>query len=530
MDRPPTHLAIRPEGTAPPIIMWMQQSMEGGGHNQPPRYNNYGGGGFQGGQRGSNDEDWKSKLVSNGQWLGEKVMALATRSHNTIPDNQRAVNDGRANWMAEIRNNTGPSNNSHFSSGSGYNGGGYQNDFATERPGHYSDTAYRPSSYSDSAYKSQPTTSYKPSKSKSNNKKHKKKSKHDSTSDESEEESEESESSEESDPKPKKSTKVRTKAKVVKPEVIASDDSEEEAPVKSKKALKKGKKSKKELSESEDDASTESAPEDKKKTKAKSKKSNYTYSFDPKSIPVAPEETDKKGKKKATKKSDKAEKSSKPTNDAAVDLLGVKSLTISSAPVVQAPAPPLSTIDQLAGLSFDPMDSVQPQQSYQMHQNFHPQMQQPLQPAQREQHQASAAPTQQQGLPNGFDVPGSNLVDLRLSSEVAAAKAATPTDTRSLDQLKASTPQQPPQPSMPLPPMMPTPQMPMMMQPQMHMMPNPQMMMMQQQQQQLMLGQFAMQQPQVVVPHGISAPYAGYPTPQQRQQMMMQSQAAPGFM
>ncbi|KAF0776092.1 hypothetical protein AaE_000208, partial [Aphanomyces astaci] len=165
------------------------------------------------------------------------------------------------------------------------------------------------------------------------------------------------------------------------------------------------------------------------------------------------------GKKKAGKK-DKTGAAA----PALVDLLGVESLPPAPPNAAAVFETPLSTIDQLAGLSFDPLDgasqapaypqdqfSAPPQQPFQQpslqflgsqqqfqghqhqyqpqqHQTFHPQ-----------QHQQFAA--QQPFQPAGFVVPGSNLVDLRLSSEVsAAAKAnAAPTDTRSLDQLKASS-------------------------------------------------------------------------------------------
>ncbi|RHY55199.1 hypothetical protein DYB34_001616 [Aphanomyces astaci] len=471
-------------------------SMEGGGHHQGGGYGNYGvGGGSQGRSGTSNDDDWKSRIVSNGQWLGEKVMALASRSHNTIPDNQRAMNDGRANWMAEIRNNARPANNSsNFSNGSsGYNAGGYQNDFATERPGQYSDTSYRPTStYSDkptsssgqtSAYTSKQQSGK--SKASSNNKKYKSKSSRRAATSSSEEDESEEESSEDSDVK-KKSTKVRSKV-TKKPEIVVSsnDDSDDsDHAAKSKRSTKKGSKgssSKKKAHLSDSDISTESAPEDKKAKKkpAKAPKKAYAYALDASKLAaVAAPSTDqdaKKGKKKAGKK-DKTGAAA----PALVDLLGVESLPPAPPNAAAVFETPLSTIDrtpfvniyheiniwrlELAGLSFDPLDgasqapaypqdqfSAPPQQPFQQpsqqflgnqqqfqghqhqyqpqqHQTFHPQ-----------QHQQFAA--QQPFQPAGFVVPGSNLVDLRLSSEVsAAAKAnAAPTDTRSLDQLKASS-------------------------------------------------------------------------------------------
>ncbi|RHY28509.1 hypothetical protein DYB32_005924 [Aphanomyces invadans] len=326
----------------------------------------------------SNDDDWKSRIVSNGQWLGEKVLQLATRSHNTIPDNQRTMNDGRANWMAEIRNNARPGGNSSSYSNSSYNAGGYQNDFATERPGQYSDS-YRPTStYSDnpSSYSASASSgplpthkkSGKTSKSLSNNKKHKSKSsRRPATSSDSDDDDDDDseESSEDSDVK-KKSTKVRSKA-VKKPEVIASsEDDDSEMDTKSKKkATKKTSSTKKQVAVlSESDASTESAPEDKKKTKktvANVSKKAYSYALDASKLAAvaAPSGADPKkaSKKKAGKKGDKAA----PALEV-VDLLGVESLTIAPTPpttaaVFEAPKP-LSTIDRTYSALDDGSDRL----------------------------------------------------------------------------------------------------------------------------------------------------------------------------
>ncbi|KDO33669.1 hypothetical protein SPRG_19280 [Saprolegnia parasitica CBS 223.65] len=281
--------------------MWMQQSMEGGRNHQQ------GGGGYGGSSSSSfgrpkqDDADWKSRIVGSGQWLGEKVMSLATGSStNDNNSGMRSHNDGRANWMAEIRSNTGSNqgyNGGGYSGGGGYNAGGYQNDFATERPGSYADS--RPYSsnhnsssntapYSDSNYRSQMQSysydnkSSKKKSSSSNNKKHRKKAKESSSSDDSSDDSSAS-----SD---------------------ASSASSSDAKVKSKKkpALKKKASKRVEVVASEGE-STESAPETKasKKTKAKrvgvkskaSNGNNYAYSLDTSKVAAAASEEPAKGKK-----------------------------------------------------------------------------------------------------------------------------------------------------------------------------------------------------------------------------------------
>ncbi|OQS02758.1 hypothetical protein THRCLA_04900 [Thraustotheca clavata] len=438
--------------------MWMQQSMEGG------RNHSHQGGGY-GGQPSAysrpKDEDWKTRLVEGGQWLGEKVMSLAsasTSSHDNGIGN-RSYNDGRANWMAEIRNNTGSYSNSHsggYNAG-GYNAGGYQNDFATERPGNYSDSRpYTSDSnvtpYSDSNYRSQMqsfTYESKPSKKsskKSNQKKHKKKVVSSS---------EESESSSASSSE--------------------SESESEESDVKSKKKKDLKKKNLKRMDVSSDGGSTDTAPETKpaKKTKAKrvglkSKNSNYSYSLDTSRVTaVAAEEPTKS--KRVGKKTKEAKKNAPAP---VVDLLGVESLTISNSPAQtpfeQPAAQPLSTIDQLAGLSFDM--PVQSNQSYDVLGMGSQPNQQPLlgqtqsqmpqtnsfmnSNFQQSSHQSAIAQEQQKPVskpqPTGFIVPGSDLVDLRTQSEVSKAKVAS--DPRSLNELQQLNSHPPPQPVMPPPP------------------------------------------------------------------------------
>ncbi|EQC30593.1 hypothetical protein SDRG_11648 [Saprolegnia diclina VS20] len=447
--------------------MWMQQSMEGGRNHQQ------GGGGYGGSSSSSfgrpkqDDADWKSRIVGSGQWLGEKVMSLATGSStNDNNSGMRSYNDGRANWMAEIRSNTGSNqgyNGGGYNGGGGYNAGGYQNDFATERPGSYADS--RPYSsnhnssnstapYSDSNYRSQMQSySYdnKSSSSKkksSNNKKHRKKAKESSSSDDSSDDSSAS-----SD---------------------ASSASSSDAKVKSKKPALKKKPSKRVEVVVSDGESTESAPETKssKKTKAKrasvkskaSSSNNYAYSLDTSKVAAAASEEPIKGKKagKKNKKTDAAP---------VVDLLGVESLSISSAPssTAFAPAAPASTIDQLAGLSFDmPAQPIEPsflghqqpltghQQALMGHQPLMGQHQQPYAGQQPSQplvgHYAQPQQQQQQQPPvktSGFVVPGSDLVDLRTESEVSKAKVAS--DPRSLNELQKMNHNPPPQPVMPPP-------------------------------------------------------------------------------
>lgn len=142
--------------------MWMQKSLEGmsiaspgsrlhSRNNQPvsTSMSQSNGSSLQGyGDRpyvvDQDNGTWKSKLIESGQWLGEKVIEYGGRivrgnSHSSIPNQlaqQQPRNDGRANWMADIRN----SSSSYVASS--VEGGcmAYQNEFKTTRPSAYSDS------------------------------------------------------------------------------------------------------------------------------------------------------------------------------------------------------------------------------------------------------------------------------------------------------------------------------------------------------------------------------------------------------
>ncbi|CAH0473214.1 unnamed protein product [Peronospora belbahrii] len=135
--------------------MWMQKSVEGSsfssssGHlHDRNRFNShYAQGGSSHGHAASIDtSDWKSKILESGQWLGGKVIEYGGKlargpTTDSIPDHyahQMPRNDGRANWMADIRSSSS-SLQARGSSSSGGFTGGYQNDFVTERPKAYSD-------------------------------------------------------------------------------------------------------------------------------------------------------------------------------------------------------------------------------------------------------------------------------------------------------------------------------------------------------------------------------------------------------
>ncbi|POM64063.1 Hypothetical protein PHPALM_20460 [Phytophthora palmivora] len=277
--------------------MWMQNSVGGGSGNFHDR-NRFGSQyaqSYSGGASHSDAGDWKSKILESGQWLGGKVIEsggkLARGPHSdSISDHyapQMPRNDGRANWMADIRSSSSGGGGGY---NGGYSGGGYQNDFATERPKAYSDYG---NSYSSNPTSAKPYGGYEPKSGSSDHhksrhakkksegkkkKKNKKKQQSDSESDSVSERSEElsiSESSTESadERRHKSKSKHKKKTKVKKHSGFYSE------------------------SESEDDG--------KRKVSA-----DYSFSFDPAKLPPPPEDEKKTSKKSKTKKS-KKEKSSK---------------------------------------------------------------------------------------------------------------------------------------------------------------------------------------------------------------------------
>ena len=120
--------------------MWMGRSLEANGTNESTRIHSR--------VSDKSESSWKGMLVQNTQWLGEKVMEVGGKlvrrgSHSTIPD--RPVNDGRANWMSDIRNaTTSGGNHMNFSGNNAYSSG-YQNEYSTgHRPTTYSDAVAAP--------------------------------------------------------------------------------------------------------------------------------------------------------------------------------------------------------------------------------------------------------------------------------------------------------------------------------------------------------------------------------------------------
>uniref|UniRef100_A0AAV1VH47 Uncharacterized protein n=1 Tax=Peronospora matthiolae TaxID=2874970 RepID=A0AAV1VH47_9STRA len=100
--------------------------------------------------------DWKHKILESGQWLGGKVIEYGGKltrgpvsDHSVISDpyaQHTPRNDGRANWMADIRSSSTSMYTTNgaaaaSASGGGLAGytGGYQNDFVTERPKVYAE-------------------------------------------------------------------------------------------------------------------------------------------------------------------------------------------------------------------------------------------------------------------------------------------------------------------------------------------------------------------------------------------------------
>eukprot|EP00644_Phytophthora_capsici_P015419 jgi/Phyca11/547368/estExt2_Genewise1Plus.C_PHYCAscaffold_240383 len=282
--------------------MWMQNSVGGGSGNFHDRNrfgSQYAQSSYSGGASHDAAGDWKSKILESGQWLGGKVIEYGgklARGPNTdsIPDHygqQMPRNDGRANWMADIRSSSSGGGSGGYNGG--YNGsGGYQNDFATERPKAYSEynRGYPPTNANPGGYepKSLSSTNHhhhhhktRHAKKKSDGKKSKKSKKKQQSESESdsEEQSEELSISESS-------------------ETESADDRHHKS--KSKKKKNKAKKHSGFYSESESDE------EDTKKASK-----NYSFSFDPSKLPPPPAEEDKGSSKKSKSKKSKKEKTGK---------------------------------------------------------------------------------------------------------------------------------------------------------------------------------------------------------------------------
>ncbi|KAL4167367.1 hypothetical protein KRP22_012853 [Phytophthora ramorum] len=267
--------------------MWMQKSVEGSSFSSSGNFHDrnrfgapYASGGSYGGSSVAVDGagDWKSKILESGQWLGGKVIEYGGKlargpTSDSIPDHyapQMPRNDGRANWMADIRSS---STGGGVSGGYSGSGGGYQNDFATERPKAYSDYGngskpYEPKSVSSNDH------GHHHAKGRHAKKKHEeKKSK-----------------------KSKKSRKKQQSESESESELsISESETEDERSHKKSKAKK----------HSGFYSESESEEESRKKPSA-----DYAFSFDPAKLPPPPAEEEKVVKKSKAKKS-KKDKSSK---------------------------------------------------------------------------------------------------------------------------------------------------------------------------------------------------------------------------
>lgn len=279
--------------------MWMQRSMEGtsinshGSFHSRNQFSQGGNGSYSGASNGpaptgTGSGDWKSKILESGQWLGGKVIEYGGRlarggSHDTIPDQHQPRNDGRANWMADIRNSS--SSSSSFANGYNSNAGGgntYQNDFATERPKPYADynRSYGPQDQTaryDKGKSERRRAKKKSESMKKNKKKNKKKAKFYS----------DSESEQESDASMPASSGSEDESESASDS--GSDRAVQKAKSKTRRSSKKLSKRRQSLSASESDEELPSAS----RTSSKSKRSvdtsgDYKYSFDPSNLPPPP--------------------------------------------------------------------------------------------------------------------------------------------------------------------------------------------------------------------------------------------------
>ncbi|TDH72160.1 hypothetical protein CCR75_001006 [Bremia lactucae] len=399
--------------------MWMQNSAGGGNLHDRNRFgSNYAQNSYSGG--GSYDAgsgDWKSKILESGQWLGGKVIEYGGKlargsSTNSIPDHfgqQMPRNDGRANWMADIRSNT-----SSFSGGYNASAGGYQNDFASERPKTYSDYGQGYSSNPPGGYESKSISLTDQRKSRHVNKtKNERKS---------------------------KSNKIKTKPRS-QSESSSLSESEDKSLSESsessndrRRARKKKSKAKKHkfYSESESDDHREATP-----------KMDYAYSFDPAKLPPPPQDEGKtttRTSKTKSKKKDKREKTTATTRVKAKKRSGKKSVeaTIESVDLLGVDLIPQATsseksvflddsgshtpLEDLAGLSFTASASA-----------FVPTQASTLE-------KPSIQSDTSSPLPDTFVsnvLPENNLVDLNcLASEKKKALSAHPIEKRTLNDLK----------------------------------------------------------------------------------------------
>ncbi|KUF99029.1 Annexin (Annexin) Family [Phytophthora nicotianae] len=446
--------------------MWMQNSVAGGNFHDRNRFGSqYGQSSYSGGaSHDSGAGDWKSKILESGQWLGGKVIEYGgklARGPNTdsIPDHyahQMPRNDGRANWMADIRS----SSSSYSGGGTGGYGGGYQNDFATERPKAYSDynrghssnppNAYEPKSLSSTDHHKHRHAKKKSDskKSKKHSKKSKKKQQSESESP-SESESEElsiSESSEtESADERRHKSKSKKKSKTKKHGGFYSSDSDEDVGKRKASA---------DYSFSFDPAKlppppVEESKESKKPKKSKSKKEKTGKKSRTRRQSVASTDEESVSEKENTRAKAKKRGSKKAaaTATATVDLLGVD---LDAEPVAQPATAtqevqpsifdtPQNPLQDLAGLSFAaPVQASAPQ------------------PSVFDTNTAASTPTEAQ--PQQTEafrtslLPENNIVDFNsLASEKKKTLSANPEEKRTLNDMQKARGADQPTPVMAMP-------------------------------------------------------------------------------
>ncbi|KAI9916918.1 hypothetical protein PsorP6_017136 [Peronosclerospora sorghi] len=453
--------------------MWMQKSVHGvpsstGNFHDRNRFSssNSFGGSYSGTSQVHHDAgDWKSKILESGQWLGGKVIEYGGKlargpTAESLSDQygpHMPRNDGRANWMADIRSSSSSSYAPESQSRS-YSGG-YQNDFVTERPTAYSDysTTYArhgsgSMGYEDKSGRQEPSAD--PDKQDRAMKKSEKKKQ-----------------------KKKKKMKEREQVDSTQSDSSQVDDGAEARGRKSKEKRKKQHKIKKspsfysEESESHDEHGTSATsdyscsfdpsklppPRDKiqdKMTTNKTRK-NKTSTKDPagkkprrrrNSVPSADDELD--NEKKKTPKAKCRSKKAATSSCASVDLLGVDFETETVVPSrsghemlpsIFDATPGQDPLQDLAGLNFfTPVQVRAPSQSVVTDSNVHAATSPQAEP------QSTAFPTNL--------LPENNIVDLSaLASEKKKTLSANPNEKRTLNDLQKARGVNPPTPVMPLP-------------------------------------------------------------------------------
>ncbi|KAG3114650.1 hypothetical protein PI124_g3760 [Phytophthora idaei] len=450
--------------------MWMQNSAAGGNFHDRNRFGSqYGQSSYSGGaSHDSGAGDWKSKILESGQWLGGKVIEYGGKlargpGTESIPDqytHQIPRNDGRANWMADIRS----SSSSYSGGGPGGYGGGYQNDFATERPKAYSDFS--------KGYSSNPPGGYEPkSLSSTNHHKHR----HAKKKNESK--------------KSKKSSKKSKKKPQSESDSVSESESEELSISESSEAESaderrhKSKSKKKSKTKKHSGFYSSESDEDVGKRKASA---DYLFSFDPAKLPPPPAEEQKETSKKFKTKKSKKEKSGKKSRTRRHSVASTDEESVSEKENTRAKAKkrggkkaaPSSASVDLLGVDLDAQPVAQPAAAAQEVQPSifdTPQNQNPLQdlaglsfatpvqapapqPSLFDSNTAASASSDAQSQPQQAEafrtnlLPENNLVDFNsLVSEKKKSLSANPEEKRTLNDLQKARGTDQPAPVMAIP-------------------------------------------------------------------------------